>query len=79
MIRKLNKTICTRKPGCMSPGVNFAKTCKRRTKLIKKRLHKCSDGPLDGVSLCLSSLGTLPFSIRGVKGFYDASMNWCKL
>ena len=80
MKRVLNRnSICTRKPSCMTAGTNYAKTCKRRTKIINKRLRECVSGPLDGVKLCLSSGGTLPFSINGLKGFYDAQMEWCNL
>jgi hypothetical protein len=49
-----------------------------RTKFkpVKKIKLLCSDGLLDGHALYLTTPGTMPFSIRGVKGYYNNCMKW---
>ena len=52
-----------------------------RTKFkpVKKKKLLCSDGLLDGHALYLTTPGTMPFSIRGVKGYYNNDMEWIAL
>jgi len=80
MRRKLNtKSICTRKPSNMSAKPDFAS---RRKSAVKRKFlsrFKCSDGALAGHTLYLSCAGTMPFTLNGVKGFYNNVMEWVQL
>ncbi len=48
-------------------------------KPVKKTKFVCEGGVLDGHKLFLTTNGTMPFSIRGVKGYYDNAMQWVAL
>jgi hypothetical protein len=52
-----------------------------RTKFkpVKKTKLSCHDGLLIGHNLYLTTPGTMTFSIRGVKGYYDNAMKWVAL
>ncbi len=55
--------------------INF----KTKFRPIKKTKFLCEGGVLDGHKLFLTTNGTMPFSIRGVKGYYDNAMQWVEL
>ena len=52
-----------------------------RTKFkpIKKTKLACNDGLLNGHNLYLTTPGTMAFSIRGVKGYYNNLMEWVEI
>lgn len=43
---------------------------------IRKGKYTCKGGPLDTQTLYLESSGTLLFTLRGQRGYYNASMLW---
>lgn len=62
-----------------SKGYDICSSRKSRSKRVLKSAYKCFGGVLDEHKLFLSTTGTLPFSIGGVRGYYDSSMRWVEL
>ena len=78
--RKLNRgVICTRSPRNMASRPNLISRMKASSKRAHKSANKCLGGILDGHTLYLSTAGTMPFSIGGIKGYYNNEMKWCEL
>ncbi len=45
----------------------------------RKAAERCKGGALDGHTLYLMSAGTLPFTLNGMKGYYNSFMDWVAL
>lgn len=71
--------VTRRKPTNMSRAPNLV--TQRSRQRIGRRNSKfhCRDGALKGHILCLMTAGTLPFTLNGMKGFYDSEMRWVSL
>lgn len=76
---RLTGLVCSRKHTNMSSTPSLVTQRKKVVKRQAKTKMKCKGGLLNGESLYLSTAGTMPFSIGGIKGFYNHLMNWVEL
>jgi hypothetical protein len=76
MSKRLTGMVCNGKwKATKQKFINFG----TKFKPVKKTKFVCEGGVLHGHKLFLTTNGTMPFSIRGVKGYYDNAMRWVAL
>jgi hypothetical protein len=76
MSKRLTGMVCNGKwKATKQKFINFG----TKFKPIKKTKFLCDGGVLDGHKLFLTTNGTMPFSIKGVKGYYNNAMKWVAL
>lgn len=71
--------VTRRKPTNLSRAPNLITQRARQRMSRKKAKHLCIGGALDGHMLCLMTSGTLPFTLNGMRGFYNNEMKWVSL
>jgi hypothetical protein len=71
--------VTRRKPSNMSRAPNLVTQRARQRIGRRKTAERCNGGALDGHTLYLMSAGTLPFTLNGMRGYYDSFMKWVEL